>query len=75
MAVAIVTADTDEEAEKLASSFDLNRLRRDRGQYLPLPSVEEALAYPYSDAERASWQALWTDVAALLIKSTSGAAP
>ena len=34
--------------------MDLNRLRRDRGQYLPLPSVEEALAYPYSEAERAS---------------------
>jgi alkanesulfonate monooxygenase SsuD/methylene tetrahydromethanopterin reductase-like flavin-dependent oxidoreductase (luciferase family) len=34
--------------------MDLNRLRRDRGQYLPLPSVEEALAYPYTDAERAS---------------------
>jgi alkanesulfonate monooxygenase SsuD/methylene tetrahydromethanopterin reductase-like flavin-dependent oxidoreductase (luciferase family) len=34
--------------------MDLNRLRRDRGQYLPLPSVEEALAYNYSDAERAS---------------------
>jgi alkanesulfonate monooxygenase SsuD/methylene tetrahydromethanopterin reductase-like flavin-dependent oxidoreductase (luciferase family) len=34
--------------------MELNRLRRDRGQYLPLPSVEEALAYPYSDAERAS---------------------
>ena len=34
--------------------MDLNRLRRDRGEYLPLPSVEEALAYPYTDAERAS---------------------
>ena len=34
--------------------MDLNRLRRDRGQYLPLPSVEEALAYPYTEAERAS---------------------
>src|SRR3954467_13971171 len=54
LAVAIITADTDEEAEKLATSFDLNRLRRDRGQYLPLPSVEEALAYPYTDAERAA---------------------
>jgi len=49
-----VAAETDAEAEKLASSMDLNRLRRDRGQYLPLPSVEEALAYNYSDAERAS---------------------
>ena len=54
LAIAVVMAATDDEAEKLASSMDLNRLRRDRGQYLPLPSVEEALAYPYSDAERAS---------------------
>ena len=50
----MVAAETDAEAEKLATSMDLNRLRRDRGQYLPLPSVEEALAYPYTDAERAS---------------------
>jgi alkanesulfonate monooxygenase SsuD/methylene tetrahydromethanopterin reductase-like flavin-dependent oxidoreductase (luciferase family) len=54
LAVAIVAAETDAEAERLASSMDLNRLRRDRGQYLPLPSPEEALAYPYTDAERAS---------------------
>ena len=54
LAIAAVTAATDEDAEKLASSMDLNRLRRDRGQYLPLPSVEEALAYPYTDAERTS---------------------
>lgn len=54
LAVAVVAAETDAEAEKLASSMDLNRLRRDRGQFLPLPSVEEALAYPYSDAERLS---------------------
>ena len=54
LAVAIVTAETDAEAERLASSMDLNRLRRDRGQYSPLPSPEEALAYPYTDAERAS---------------------
>jgi luciferase family oxidoreductase group 1 len=54
LAVAVVTAETDAEAERLASSMDLNRLRRDRGQYSPLPSPEEALAYPYTDAERAS---------------------
>src|SRR5215471_12738185 len=54
LAVAVVTAETDAEAEALASSMDLNRLRRDRGQYLPLPSPEEALAYPYTDAERVS---------------------
>src|SRR5664279_4071920 len=34
LAVAVVAAETDSEAEKLASSMDLNRLRRDRGQYL-----------------------------------------
>src|SRR5882672_2387227 len=54
LAVAIVAAETDAEAERLASSMDLNRLRRDRGQYSPLPSVEEALAYPYTESERAS---------------------
>jgi luciferase family oxidoreductase group 1 len=54
LAVAAVVAETDAEAQRLASSMDLNRLRRDRGQYSPLPSVDEALAYPYSDAERAS---------------------
>src|SRR6266566_3404608 len=54
LAIAAVAAETDAEAEKLASSMDLNRLRRDRGQFLPLPSVEEALAYPYTDSERAS---------------------
>jgi luciferase family oxidoreductase group 1 len=54
LAVAVVAAETDAEAERLATSMDLNRLRRDRGQYLPLPSVVEALAYPYSERERAS---------------------
>jgi luciferase family oxidoreductase group 1 len=54
LAVAAIVAETDAEAERLAASADLNRLLRDRGQYRPLPSVEEALAYPYSEAERAS---------------------
>ena len=54
LAVAAIAAETDEEAARLASSMELNRLRRDRGEYWPLPSVEEALAYPYTDAERAS---------------------
>jgi luciferase family oxidoreductase group 1 len=54
LAVAVVAAETDAEAERLASSMDLNRLLRDRGQYRPLPSVEEALAYPYAESERAA---------------------
>jgi luciferase family oxidoreductase group 1 len=54
LAVAVVTAETDAEAERLASSMDLNRLRRDRGQFLPLPSPEEAAQYPYTEADRAA---------------------
>jgi luciferase family oxidoreductase group 1 len=54
LAVAVVTAETDAEADRLASSMDLNRLRRDRGTYAPLPSPQEAQAYPYTDADRAS---------------------
>src|SRR5258708_1879928 len=54
LGVGVAAPEPDAEAEKLASSMDLNRLRRDRGQYTPLPSVEEALAYPYTDSERAS---------------------
>src|SRR5258708_4272963 len=54
LAVAAIAAETDAEAERLATSMDLNRLRRDRGQYLTLPSVEEAQAYPYTHAERGS---------------------
>src|SRR5262249_47828635 len=54
LAIAIVTAATDAEAERLASPRDLNRRGGDRGQFAPLPSPEEALAYPYTDAERAS---------------------
>jgi luciferase family oxidoreductase group 1 len=52
LAVAVVAAETDEEAEYLAQSMDLNRLRRDRGQYFPLPSPEEAMAYPYTEQDR-----------------------
>lgn len=53
LAVAAIMAPTDEEAEQLAISADLNRLLRDRGQYRPLPSIEEAQAYPTSEVERA----------------------
>jgi alkanesulfonate monooxygenase SsuD/methylene tetrahydromethanopterin reductase-like flavin-dependent oxidoreductase (luciferase family) len=33
--------------------MDLNWLRRAQGEYHPLPSPEEAAAYPYTDADRA----------------------
>ncbi|MBW4980774.1 hypothetical protein KZZ05_21095, partial [Marinobacter adhaerens] len=34
------------------ASARLATLRRERGEYRPLPSLAEALAYPYSDGER-----------------------
>jgi luciferase family oxidoreductase group 1 len=52
LACAVVCADSDAEAERLASTIDLNFVRRSRGEYLPLASPEEAIAYPYSPAER-----------------------
>ena len=50
--VSVICAETAAEADRLAASRDLWRLRRDRGEYGPFPSVEDALAYPYSEAER-----------------------
>jgi luciferase family oxidoreductase group 1 len=52
LACAAVCADSDAEAERLASTIDLNFVRRRRGEYLPLASPEEAASYSYSPAER-----------------------
>lgn len=52
LTVAAVCADTDEEAERIAASADLSALRRTRGDYGPLPTPEESLAYPYTPADR-----------------------
>ena len=52
LGVAVVCAETQEEAERLASTQDLNALRRSRGEYLPLASPQEAAAYPYTEADR-----------------------
>lgn len=51
--VFVICAETEAEAERLAASRDLWRLRLDRADPGPFPTVEEALAYPYSEAERA----------------------
>jgi luciferase family oxidoreductase group 1 len=53
LAIALVCAETEAEAERLASSMDLNWLRRAHGEYHPLPSPEEAAAYPYTEQDRA----------------------
>jgi luciferase family oxidoreductase group 1 len=52
LAVAVVAADTDAEAERLAATIDLNFVRRQKGEYLPLASPEEALAYDYAPIDR-----------------------
>ena len=44
----VVCADTDEEAERLAATVDLNIVRRAKGEYLPLASPEDAAAYDYT---------------------------
>jgi luciferase family oxidoreductase group 1 len=51
--VFVICAETEATAQRLASSRDLWRLRLDQGILGPIPTVEEALAYPYSEPERA----------------------
>lgn len=53
LALAAVCADTEQEAERLAATIDLNFVRRATGQYLPLESPETALAYDYAPVDRA----------------------
>jgi luciferase family oxidoreductase group 1 len=49
----VVCADTDEEADRLAKTVDLNIVRRAKGEYLPLASPEDAAAYDYTPVDRA----------------------
>jgi luciferase family oxidoreductase group 1 len=49
--VFVLCADTEAEAQRLAASRDLWRLRLDQGLLGAVPPVEEALAYPYSREE------------------------
>ena len=52
LAVAVVCGETDEHAQRLASSMELAWVRMRSGKPGPLPSPEEARAYPYTPAER-----------------------
>ena len=52
LAVAVICGETDEHAEELASSMELAWVHMRSGNPGPLPSPEEALAYPYTPAER-----------------------
>ena len=62
-----MAADTQEEADYLYGPREVWRALRERGQYLPLPSAEEAAAFELSLAERAR-------AAALRDKALSGTA-
>lgn len=53
LATHVVCADTDAEAERLATTVELNFVRRAKGEYLPLASPEEAAAYDYSAVDKA----------------------
>lgn len=53
VAAAVVCADTDERARWLAGSGALSFLRLRSGHPGPLPSPDEAAAYPYNELERA----------------------
>ena len=53
VAAAVVCADTDERARWLAGPGALSFLRLRAGRPGPLPSPEEAAAYPYNELERA----------------------
>ena len=52
LGTATVCADTDEEADRLATTVDLNIVRRGKGEYLPLASPDNAAAYPYTPVDK-----------------------
>ena len=52
LGIFVLCADTEEEAERIVTSRDLQRLRVDRGQHGPIPSPETAAAYNYSKIEK-----------------------
>ena len=52
LCVFVICAATPDEAERLAASVDLRRLNMDYGINAPVPSADEARAYPYTEADR-----------------------
>ena len=52
LAVSVVCAESDQEAEFLAGSLDLSWLRFRRLEFGPVPTPEEAATYPYTPADR-----------------------
>jgi luciferase family oxidoreductase group 1 len=52
VAVFVLCAETDAEAESLAAAIDLRRLQMDQGINGPIPTLQEAAAYRYTDVDR-----------------------
>jgi luciferase family oxidoreductase group 1 len=52
LCVSAICAESDAEAERLATSIDLRRLNMDHGVNAPVPNYDEARAYRYTDADR-----------------------
>ena len=52
LALSVICAESDEEASYLAASIELVLLRLRTNRLGPIPAPEEALAYPYTPAER-----------------------
>ena len=50
--VFVICAESQAQAERLAQSVDLRRLNMDYGVNAPVPTLEEAERYPYTDADR-----------------------
>jgi luciferase family oxidoreductase group 1 len=53
VALSVVCAETDEKADYLTTSMDLSWVRLHSNRFGPIPSPEEASAYPYTPHERA----------------------
>jgi luciferase family oxidoreductase group 1 len=52
LATAVIAADSDVEAERIAASAELHFVNRVKGEFLPLVSPEEAAAHSYSPVDR-----------------------
>lgn len=50
--VLAIAADTAAQAARLYAPREVWRAERERGRYVPLPSPEEAAAYPFTEAEQ-----------------------
>jgi luciferase family oxidoreductase group 1 len=48
----VICADSPQAAERLAQSIDLRRLNMDYGVNAPVPTLEEAERYPYTEPDR-----------------------